>query len=87
MTTDILKKINHFDWLKSRAWIDFLVNYDLINIYQIWNSVFNKVIQTRNVIFDEKMIFDDDIEAARLEFKKIQIIQNMSFNQLAELFQ
>ena len=87
MTTETLKKINHLNQLKSRTWIDFLVNYNSTNVYQIWNSVFNRVIQTRNIIFDEKIIFDDDIEAARLELKKIQIAQNMSLDQFTELFQ
>ena len=45
------------------------------------------MIQTRDVILDEKMIFDEDIEAARLELKKVQTAQNMSLDQLAELFQ
>ena len=45
------------------------------------------MIQTRDVIFDESTVFDNDIEDVRLEFKKTQIIQNMSFDQLAELFQ
>jgi len=45
------------------------------------------VIQTRNVIFDEKMIFDEDIEAAKLNLKKTQTAQNMSLDQLAELLQ
>ena len=80
MITDTLKKINCFDWLKFRVWIDFLVRYDLINVYQIWNSVFNKVIQTRDVIFDKLMIFDNNIKAARLELKKTQIAQNMSLD-------
>ena len=43
--------------------------------------------QTRDVIFDELMIFNDDIEAVRLEFKKTQIAQNMNLDQLAELLQ
>ena len=43
------------------------------------------MIWTRNVIFDEKTIFDDDIEAARLEFKKTQTAQNMNLDKLAEL--
>ena len=73
MIINILKKINHFNQLKFKAWIDFLVSYDSINVYQIWNSVLNKIIWTRNIIFDEKMIFNNDIEIARLEFKKIQI--------------
>ena len=37
--------------------------------------------------FHELTVFDDDIEDVRLELKKIQIAQNMSFDQLAELFQ
>ena len=45
------------------------------------------MIQTKDVIFDEKMIFDDVIKAARLEFKKTQTAQNMSFDQLVELLQ
>ena len=80
MITDVLKKINHLNWLKSKTWINFLVSYDSINVYQIWNSVFNKVIWTRDVIFDKKMIFNDDIEATRLELKKTQTAQNMSLD-------
>ena len=87
MITDILKKINHLDQLKSRIWINYLVNYDSTNVYWIWNLIFNKMIWTRDIIFDEKMIFDEDIEAARLELKKTQIAQNMSLDQLAELLQ
>jgi len=45
------------------------------------------VIQTRNIIFDELTVFNDNIEAARLEFKKIQTAQNMSFDQLVKLLQ
>src|SRR5436190_24332033 len=45
------------------------------------------MIQTRNVIFNEKKIFDDNIEAAKLEFKKTQTAQNMSLDQLAKLLQ
>ena len=45
------------------------------------------MIQTRNVIFDEKIVFNDDIEAARLELKKTQTAQNMSLDQLTELLQ
>ena len=45
------------------------------------------MIQTRNVIFNESMIFDNDIEAARLEFKKTQTAQNMSLDKLVKLLQ
>ena len=87
MITNVLKKINHLNYLKFRVWIDFLVSYDLINVYWIWNSVFNKIIWIRDVIFNEKIFFDENIKTTRLKFKKIQIIQNMNFNKLAELFQ
>jgi len=39
------------------------------------------------VIFDKKIIFDKDIEAAKLELKKTQTAQNMSLDQLTELLQ
>src|SRR5205809_4236756 len=45
------------------------------------------MIQTRNIIFNEKTVFNDNIEAARLELKKIQTAQNMSFDKLVKLFQ
>jgi len=41
----------------------------------------------RDIIFDKKTVFDDDIEAARLELKKTQTVQNMSLDQLVKLLQ
>ncbi len=87
MITNVFKKINHLDWLKSRTWIDFLVSYNLTNVYRIWNSVFNRMIQTRDIIFDKKTIFDENIEAAKLKLKKTQITQNMSLDKLVKLLQ
>ena len=87
MTTETLKKINCLNWLKSRTWVDFLVSYDSTNVYWIWNPVFNRVIWTRDINFDEITIFNDDIEAVRLELKKTQIAQNMSLDQLVKLLQ
>ena len=45
------------------------------------------MIQTRNIIFNEKKILNNDIKAAKLEFKKIQTAQNMSFDQLIKFLQ
>ena len=42
----------------------------IINIYQIWNSVFNKIIWTRNIIFNKLIIFNNNIKTVKLEFKK-----------------
>src|SRR5204863_1038895 len=63
------------------------MGYDSTNVYRIWNPVFNKVIRTRDVIFDEKIVFDGDVEAAKLELKKAETAQNMSLDKLAELLQ
>ena len=41
----------------------------------------------RDVIFDEKVVFDEDIEVTKLDLKKAQTAQNMSLDQLAELLQ
>ena len=45
------------------------------------------MIQTRNIIFDKKTVFNDNIKAARLELKKAQTAQNMSLDQLIKLLQ
>ena len=87
MITEILTKIKHLDWLKSKTWIDYLVSYDLTNVYQIWNSIVNRVIWIRDIIFDETKIFDNDIKAVRLELKQTQTAQNMNLEQLVKLLQ
>ena len=45
------------------------------------------MIQIKNIIFNELIIFDNDIEAAKLELKKTQTAQNMNFDQLVKFFQ
>ena len=70
MIINALKKAKYLNYLKSRAWIDYLISYNLINVYQIWNSVFKKIIQTRDVIFNEKIIFNEDVETVKLKLKK-----------------
>jgi len=45
------------------------------------------MIQTRDIIFDKKTIFDENIEAAKLKLKKTQITQNMSLDKLVKLLQ
>ena len=45
------------------------------------------MIWTRNAIFNKKKIFDNNIEIAWLKLKNVQTAQNMSFDQLIELFQ
>ena len=45
------------------------------------------MIWTRDIIFDKKTIFDENIEAAKLKLKKTQITQNMSLDKLVKLLQ
>ena len=51
--------------LEPRAWIGYLVGYSLSNIYRIWNPITNRVISVRDVVFNEKEIFNRDIQALK----------------------
>ncbi len=54
--------------MKSRAFIEYLIKYDFINIFRVWNSKKNDVNDYRDVIFNETKFFDT-YEAVDL-FKK-----------------
>jgi hypothetical protein len=60
--------------LKSRAFVDYLIDYNLINIFRVWNFEKEDVNEYRDVIFDESELYDiynkDDSVAT---FKKKQI--------------
>jgi hypothetical protein len=53
--TETLKKSER---MKSRAFIEYLIKYDFINIFRIWNSKKNDVNDYRDVIFNETKFFD-----------------------------
>jgi hypothetical protein len=66
-----LKKTNALkrnEKMKSRAFIEYLIKYDFINIFRVWNSKRNDVNDYRDVIFNETKFFDT-YEKANL-FKK-----------------
>jgi hypothetical protein len=44
--------------MKSRAFIEYLIKYDFINIFRVWNSKKNDVNNYRDVIFNETKFFD-----------------------------
>jgi hypothetical protein len=48
--TDAFKKNEK---MKSRAFIEYLIKYDFINIFRVWNSKKNDVNDYRDVIFNE----------------------------------
>ena len=44
--------------MKSKTFIDYLINYDSINIFRVWNSEKWIVSDYKNVIFDEIQYYD-----------------------------
>jgi hypothetical protein len=56
--------------LKSKAFIDYLMRYDFINIFRIW--IFNRmrIIRIRNVLFDKTFFYD----LAKLDSRHLLII-------------
>jgi hypothetical protein len=77
--------------LKSRAFVDYLVDYNLTNIFRIWNSEKRNVNEYRDVIFDESELYDiynkGDL-LATLEKKQIELQKKsvkISINQLIDL--
>jgi hypothetical protein len=60
-TFSFLKEINAFkknEKMKSRAFIEYLIKYDFINIFRVWNSKKDDVSDYRDVIFNETKFFD-----------------------------
>jgi hypothetical protein len=56
-----LKEIDAFkknEKMKSRAFIEYLIEYDFINIFRVWNSKKDDVNDYRDVIFSETKFFD-----------------------------
>jgi hypothetical protein len=66
LTTQYLKmaqrKKLRFD---PKAWIGYLVGYDLTNVYRIWNPVLNKTARIRDVAFNEDELFDGNLDHLR----------------------
>ncbi len=44
--------------LKSRAFIDYLVRYDFINMFRIWIFSRMRIIRIKNVLFDKTLFYD-----------------------------
>ena len=48
------KKLNK---LALKAFIGFLVSYNLVNIYRVWDPVKNKVKDYRDIIFNKRVTY------------------------------
>jgi hypothetical protein len=60
-TYSLLKEANVLsrdNKLKSRAFVRYLIDYNSINIFRIWNSEKDDVNNYRDVIFDESELYD-----------------------------
>ena len=73
MTTDTLKKTNRLQRFNPKAWIGYLVGYDSTNVYRVWNPVINKIVRTRDVIFNEYETFNGDLETLKDDMLKLRL--------------
>jgi hypothetical protein len=88
-TFSFLKKINAFkknEKMKSRAFIEYLIKYDFINIFRIWNSKKNDVSDYRDVIFNETKFFDtyEKVDLFNKEKRKLYVTYRAIFMQIFE---
>ena len=73
MTTDALKKTNRLQRLNPKAWIGYLIGYSSTNIYRIWIPQLNKVISTRDVVFNEEERFTGDLEKLKDDVREVDL--------------
>ena len=81
MITDALKKTNRLQRLNPKAWIGYLIGYSSTNIYRIWIPQLNKVISTRDVVFNEEERFTGDLEKLKDDVREVDL------EELAKLLQ
>jgi hypothetical protein len=69
---DTLKKNEK---MKSRAFIEYLIKYDFINIFRVWNLKKDDVNDYRDVIFNETKFFDtyETIDLFKKEERKFYV--------------
>jgi hypothetical protein len=88
-TFSFLKEINALkknDKMKSRAFIEYLIEYDFINIFQVWNSKKNDVSDYRDVIFNKTKFFDtyEKVDLFKKEEKNFYVTYRAIFMQIFE---
>jgi hypothetical protein len=88
-TFSLFKKTNAFkknEKMKSQAFIKYLIKYDFINIFRVWNSKRNDVNDYRDVIFNETKFFDtyEKIDLYKKEEKKLYVTYHAIFMQIFE---
>jgi hypothetical protein len=72
--------------LKSRVFVDYLIDYNLTNIFRISNFEKEDVSEYRDVIFDESELYDIYKKSDQLaEPQKEKKTMKISINQLIDL--
>jgi hypothetical protein len=85
----LLKKTNALkknEKMKSRAFIEYLIKYDFINIFRVWNSKKNDVNDYCDVIFNETKFFDtyEKIDLFKKKERKFYVTYRAIFMQIFE---
>ena len=73
LTAEAQEKLKRKQRFNPKSWIGFLVGYDSTNNYRIWNPILNKVISTRDVIFDEDSTFSGDISQLKDDLLHVNV--------------
>ncbi|KID93530.1 reverse transcriptase, partial [Metarhizium majus ARSEF 297] len=77
MTADAQLKLHRKQKLEPRAHIGYLVGYQSSNIYKIWVPHKNRVILTRDVIFNESSFFENKIAQPELRQSISQLLEEI----------
>ncbi len=74
------------DKMKSRAFIEYLIEYDFINIFRVWNSKRDDVSDYRDVIFNETKFFDtyEKVDLFKKEERKFYVTYRAILMQIFE---
>jgi hypothetical protein len=72
--------------MKSRTFIKYLIKYDFINIFRVWNLKKDDVNDYRDVIFNETKFFDtyEKVDFFKKEEKKLYVTYRAIFEQIFE---
>ena len=79
MTDIAQKKEQRLQRFNPKAWIGYLIGYNSSNIYRIWIPSQNRIISSRDVIFNEKEFFNGDTQTLKDD------LLHTSIEELAEL--
>ncbi|EGU72716.1 hypothetical protein FOXB_16775, partial [Fusarium oxysporum f. sp. conglutinans Fo5176] len=85
MTSEAQQKVNRKMRLKPKGWIGFLVGYRSSNIYRIWIPTINRIVNTRDVIFNEDEICNGDWEQFKDDLLEADLSEIAKFAQESAL--